>query len=288
MDLAALIEKKRQTIEAALLRYLPQDTHSLSEAMRYSVLAGGKRLRPILALLSYEASGGKEVSEILPAACALEYVHTFTLIHDDLPAMDNDDLRRGKPTSHKMFGEGMAVLAGDALMIDGLGLMTKSTASPELVVRAAAGFTSILGSNGITRGQADDLYAAQFNPKSLRHIHYHKTALFMAFAVWVGAELAGVGEDLLSAARRAGIFAGMGFQIRDDILDVISSREDLGKTPGKDEIEHKLTYPALYGLEGARRIAHAYARRASSIFTSLGEKWAPLVELTQELVTRTK
>jgi len=286
MDVAALLEEKRQAIEAALVRYLPDDGHGLTEAMRYSVFAGGKRLRPVLALVSFEAAGGEEQDAILPVACALEFVHTFTLIHDDLPCMDDDDFRRGKPSSHKRFGEGMAVLAGDALMIDGLGLAARSTAEPELVRRAVVEFARILGAAGVTRGQADDLYGQEPTPGFLRRIHLRKTALFISFAMWVGALLAGASNGVLERLGRAGVFAGMGFQVRDDVLDVTGSKEALGKTPGKDAVENKLTYPALYGVRRSERIALGYAARARRIFTALGERWSALAELTDYLVKR--
>lgn len=288
MSLSDLLEEKRAIVEATLSRYLAPDGHQLTEAMRYSLFAGGKRLRPILALLSYEAAGGTLADEILPAACALEYVHTFTLIHDDLPCMDNDDYRRGKLTNHKVYGEGMAVLAGDALMIDGLGLVTRSTARPDLVNRATGEFSRILGAAGVTLGQADDLYGEETNPKSLRHIHLRKTALFISFSVWLGAELAGLAEEDLELVRRAGILAGMGFQVRDDVLDVTSSREELGKTPGKDAAADKLTYPAVYGVQRSDYIARSYALRAAGTFRQLGKEWSVLAELTAYLVERKK
>lgn len=286
MDLVALIEGKRRIIEAALDQYLPDEGHALIRAMRYSLFASGKRLRPIVALLCYEAAGGSEPNEILPAACALEYVHTFTLIHDDLPSMDDDDFRRGKPSSHKTFGEGMAVLAGDALMIDGFGLAARSTARPDLLNRASAEFSRILGAQGVTRGQADDLYGVEVDPKFLRHIHLRKTALFISFSMWIGALLAGASEEVLGLLGRAGILAGMGFQVRDDVLDVVSSREELGKTPRKDEAEDKLTYPALYGLQRSQHIAKGYARRARRIFADLGSAWSRLADLVDYLVDR--
>ena len=286
MDLVGLMEGKRGVIEAALARYLPDDGHVLTQAMRYSLFAPGKRLRPIFAILAYEAAGGKEADEILPAACALEYVHTFTLIHDDLPSMDDDDFRRGKPSNHKVFGEGLAILAGDALMIDGLGLVAQSTAPAELVRRALAEFSRILGAGGVTRGQVDDLYGVEVDPKFLRHVHLRKTALFISFSMWVGALLAGASEEVLGLLGRAGILAGMGFQVRDDILDVTGSREELGKTTGKDEAEGKLTYPALYGLQRSLHIAEGYARRARRIFAELGSAWFRLVDLTDYLIDR--
>lgn len=286
MDLVALIEGKCRTIEAALEQYLPDDGHTLTEAMRYSLFAGGKRLRPILALLAYEAAGGEETDGILPAACALEYVHTFTLIHDDLPSMDDDDFRRGKPSNHKVFGEGMAVLAGDALMIDGLGLVARSTARPDLLNRVLAEFSRILGARGVTRGQADDLYGVEVDPKFLRHIHLRKTALFISFSMRLGAILAGAQDELIDSLGWAGILAGMGFQVRDDVLDVTSSLKELGKTPGKDEAEDKLTYPTLYGVERSEHIAIGYARRARRIFAGLGPQWSVLADLTDYLVDR--
>lgn len=288
MDLAALLEEKRSLVEQALERYIPDDGHELTEAMRYSLFAGGKRLRPILALLAYEAAGGQIEEEILPAACALEYVHTFTLIHDDLPCMDDDDFRRGKPTSHKKFSEGMAVLAGDALMIDGLGLVARSTAESRLVARAMGEFSRVLGAAGVTRGQADDLYGQTVNPKFLRHIHLRKTALFISFSIWIGAQLADASEDVLEQLRWAGILAGMGFQVRDDVLDVTSTLEELGKTPGKDENVDKLTYPALYGVERAKRIASSYVSRAKKIIHKLGENWSVHLDLIDYLVVRNK
>lgn len=288
MSLSDLLEEKRAIVEAALEQYLPDDEHRLTQAMRYSLFAGGKRLRPILALLSYEAAGGTLPEEILPAACALEFVHTFTLIHDDLPCMDDDDFRRGRPSSHKQFGEGMAVLAGDALMIDGLGLVARSTAQPHLVNRAMARFSRILGAAGVTMGQADDLYGEEANPKYLRHIHLRKTALFISFAMWMGAELAGADDDLLKSLQWAGILAGMGFQVRDDLLDVTSSLEELGKTPGKDSEENKLTYPAVYGVKRSDYIARSYALRATGTFKKLGKEWSVLAELTAYLVERKK
>lgn len=288
VDIAALLDKKRLLIEAALVRYLPEMKNRLKEAMQYSLLAGGKRLRPILALLSYEAAGGRSEDEIIPAACALEYVHTFTLIHDDLPAMDNDDFRRGKPTCHKEFGEGMAILAGDGLMIDGLGLVARSTASPEKIKRAISLFCRVLGSEGVTLGQADDLYGKEINSRFLRHIHLRKTALFIAFSILTGALLAGSADDMLVRLEWAGVLAGMGFQVRDDILDRTSSLDELGKTPGKDTVENKLTYPYLYGVERSERIALSYAKRARRIFENLGKNWSVFSLLTDYLVVRTK
>jgi geranylgeranyl diphosphate synthase type II len=286
MDLRATLKGKRQVIEVALERHLPDDGHSLTKAMRYSLFAGGKRLRPILALLCYEAAEGSEPNEILPPACALEYVHTSTLIHDDLPAVDNDDFRRGKPSNHKVFGEGMAIMAGDALIVDGLGLMARSTADPRLVTRAVAEFSRILGAGGVTRGQVNDLYDSEVNPKFLRHTHLRKSALFISFSMWVGALFAGASEEVLGLLGRAGVLAGMGFQVRDDVLDVTSSLKELGKTPGKDEAEGKLTYPSLYGLQRSQRIAEGYARRARRIFAELGSAWSRLADLTDYLVDR--
>ncbi len=288
MDIVALLGEKRQVIEAALLRYLPDDEHILTQAMRYSLFAGGKRLRPILALLSYEAVGGGDIDIVLPVACALELVHTFTLIHDDLPAMDDDDFRRGKLSNHKKFSEGMAILAGDALMIDGLGLVIRSKANPVLLNKTIAGFTRVLGLSGVSKGQVDDLYGRDKNAKFLRHIHLRKTALYIAFSIWVGALLAGGNDDTLVHLFKAGVCAGMGFQIRDDVLDLISSKEELGKTPGKDNNDDKLTYPALYGLERSKKMANSYINRAKRIFKGLGASWLPLIELTNYLVERVK
>jgi len=283
-----VIGEKHAVIEAALSRFLPVTGHRLNEAMRYSLLAGGKRLRPVLALVAYQAAGGKEDDEILPAACALELVHTFTLIHDDLPSMDDDDLRRGRPSSHKAFGEGMAVLAGDALMIDGMGLVARSSAEPRKVQRALREFADTLGACGVTLGQADDLYGARRDPAFLRRIHLRKSALFIALSIRMGALLAGAEDEILDSLHKGGVLAGMGFQVRDDILDVTSTPQELGKTPGKDSECNKLTYPGFYGLGRSERIASGYVERAKRIFDSLGQQWGILSTITSYLVVRSK
>ena len=250
-------------VERTLDRVLPPATREprrLHEAMRYSVLAGGKRLRPIFALAAYEACGGRDHEAILPSAAALELLHTYSLIHDDLPAMDNDALRRGKPTCHVVFGEALAILAGDALQTLGAYLLASEPAGSRWATRRNRASREILwalGSEGMAGGQAMDLEqtgsAGSVSPKTLVTIHSKKTGLFLEAALLAGAHWAGAGAAQRRALKKYGASLGLAFQIVDDILDETQSAEALGKTPGKDTAQGKATFPALWGLEESRR-----------------------------------
>jgi geranylgeranyl diphosphate synthase type II len=276
-ELADWLDARRREVEAALERYLPASPACpprVREAMRYSLLAGGKRLRPTLALAAAEAvalanGGDLEAARTgaLPAACALELIHTYSLIHDDLPAMDDDTLRRGRPTSHVVFGEGMAILAGDGLLTEAFALMAREPrdGDPARKLRAIAIVAEAAGPCGMVGGQAIDLEAAgtgaTFDGDGLRAMHARKTGALIRAAAAAGAVTASASDAQLAAIERFATELGLAFQIVDDILDVEGASEDLGKTAGKDAAAGKPTYPALYGLDPSRRMAAACVDR---------------------------
>jgi geranylgeranyl diphosphate synthase type II len=243
-----------ERVNAALETLLPSETSvpaELHKAERYSMFAGGKRLRPALCLAAYEACGGTG-DAILPAACSLEMVHTFSLIHDDLPCMDDDDLRRGRPTNHKVFGEAMAVLAGDALLVQAFELVA-NTGKPECVLTLARS----LGSQGMLGGQVVDILSEGkvVDLETVDYIHRHKTAALIAGSLVIGAQMADAPARVVEAMREFGYKIGLSFQIVDDCLDLEQTSEVLGKTAGKDLEDHKATYPSLIGLEASKRRA---------------------------------
>jgi geranylgeranyl diphosphate synthase type II len=231
------------------------DAVRLGEAMRYSLEAGGKRVRPVLCLLACEAVGGTP-AEALPGALALEYVHTYSLIHDDLPAMDDDDLRRGRPTNHKVFGEGHAILAGDALLTEAFGVLAGAALDPVKRAEALALLAEGAGWRGMAGGQALDLEGeklATYDLDHLRLIHRLKTGALLRASVEIGAVLGGAAPEVRSALRAYGEAIGLAFQIQDDILDATATEAELGKRAGKDAGRGKITYPSLLGLDGARQ-----------------------------------
>jgi geranylgeranyl diphosphate synthase type II len=278
-DLPAWLVTRRIEVDTALERYLPVAPACparVGDAMRYSLFAGGKRLRPILALAAAEAiaaAHGEAVDEgrarALPAACALELIHTYSLVHDDLPAMDNDTLRRGRPTSHVVFGEGQAILAGDALLTEAFALMAREPDDPGLAprkLRAIRIVAEAAGACGMVGGQAIDLDAAgsgaSFDGEGLRAMHARKTGALIRAAAAAGAVMAGATDSQLAAIETFASHLGLAFQIVDDILDVEGASQDLGKTAGKDAAAGKPTYPALYGLELSRQMAADCVSRA--------------------------
>ena len=253
----------RRAAEETLRCAVPADVpNPLGDAMRYSLLAGGKRLRPVLLLAAY-AILQRDLTPALPFAAAVEMVHTYSLIHDDLPAMDNDDLRRGRPTCHKAYGEGMAVLAGDGLL--SLAFETMAQSRPPRAFAALGELAARCGTRGMVAGQCVDLTAEETggNAELLRYIHLHKTADLLTAPLAMGLTLAGAGEDLLAQAREYGKNLGIAFQIIDDILDVTGDEAMLGKHTGKDAQEHKCTWVSLYGLDQARKDAKTYTERAA-------------------------
>ena len=290
-DIKAYLNEKRELIDSYLKTYFtaPSSPSVLHEAMKYSLFAGGKRIRPVLALASFEACGG-DAKKIIPQAAALELIHTYSLIHDDLPAMDNDDLRRGKPTSHKMFGEAMAILAGDALLTEAFSMMTQTDIKikPSLLLKAVREVALAAGHSGMVGGQAQDIISEDAEPDGeiLEFIHLHKTAALIKSAVRIGSILAGSRKKQLQALTRYGENTGLAFQIIDDVLDVEGTPEELGKSVGSDSRKKKMTYPSLYGIEGARKKANELiliAIDAIGIFSSEAD---PLREIAGYLAKR--
>jgi geranylgeranyl diphosphate synthase type II len=306
-DLGTWLDARRQAVEAALDRYVPvaglppaspgfvpashRAPARVAESMRYSLIAGGKRLRPILALASAEAvaeqlgtSTTAAQALALPVACALELIHTYSLVHDDLPAMDNDTMRRGRATAHVVFGEGLAILAGDALLTEAFALLAREPAHSAQVsieelnhrkLQTAAIVADAAGAAGMVGGQAIDLEAAipgaaALDAGALREMHMRKTGALIVASALAGAIMAGAGEAAAEAVGRYGVEIGLALQIVADILDVEGASAHLGKTAGKDAAAGKVTYPALYGLEQSRRLASDCVTRALDGLRSAG------------------
>jgi geranylgeranyl diphosphate synthase type II len=290
--LSLYLERHRKLVEQALARAVPAASvrpATIHKAMRYSLLAGGKRLRPILALAAAEACGAKDPRDVLPAACAVELIHTYSLIHDDLPCMDDDDLRRGRPTSHKVFGEGVAVLAGDALLTRAFGLLAQVTPAkryPLSLLLAETGDAA--GSLQLIAGQVADLEAEgkKLTIREVRFIHERKTAAMIVLPLRLGAMIAGASPGQLKALTEFGQALGLAFQIQDDILDVTATSEQLGKSAGKDLKASKATYPAVIGLEAARKEAKIQTQKALRSLEVLGSRGARLRELGESLLKR--
>jgi len=272
MNIDNFFTSERKLVNAALEKYLPDNKkpETVTKAMRYSIFAGGKRLRPILVLASYETIGGKKIDKALPAACAVEMIHTYSLIHDDLPAMDNDDFRRGKPSCHKVFGEAIAILAGDALFAKSFDILQKTRMNAETVLKISKVISSAVGIDGIIGGQIMDMISSsdKKDKKLLKYIHTHKTGKFISACMVVGSILAGADKYEIDAMKRSGDLLGLSFQIVDDFLDVKSTKEDMGKSVHKDEIQKKLTYPAIYGLEKSKERAIQLLEETKEIFHS--------------------
>jgi geranylgeranyl pyrophosphate synthase len=280
---ADFLERARAQVDQALERYLPKPPECpplLADAMRYSVLAGGKRLRPLLTLAAADAVRGRRsaadaAADALPAACAVELIHTYSLIHDDLPAMDNDTLRRGRPTLHVVYGDGMAILAGDGLQAEAFALLAREPATDDAVVAARKLHTlravaEAAGAIGMVGGQALDLQAAgqvpghsvRLDADGLQAMHLRKTGALIRAAAESGAVMGGGGVEMIASVRSWAAEIGLAFQIVDDILDVEGSSAELGKTAGKDVAGNKPTYPSLFGLDRARQMADECAVRA--------------------------
>jgi len=267
MNLKAYLRSRQKEIDHALDRYLPKANTkpaTLHKAMRYSLFAGGKRLRPILCLASAEACGGK-IRDALPFACALECIHTYSLVHDDLPSMDDDDFRRGRPTCHKVFGDGIAVLAGDALLTIAFEIVSTAKPTPRYYMSILLREVAVAaGSQKLIAGQVADLEAEGRNVKrdQLRYIHENKTAAMLTSSVRLGAMSANADAKKLRGITNFGRGLGLAFQVIDDILDVTQTSEILGKSAGKDAAAKKATYPAVIGLEKSRAEARRLTRQA--------------------------
>ena len=284
----------RKIVEDFMADYIFTKTRGapsiLREAMEYSLMAGGKRLRPVLLLCAGNAVGGKE-EELLPFACAVEFVHTYSLVHDDLPAMDDDDFRRGKPTSHKVFGEGVAVLAGDALLTEAFRIMAESrmaSGDPGRAMRAIADVARAAGAEGMVGGQQMDLAAEKGDIASARaeEIGLRKTAALLASCARVGAILGGAAQAQIVALGKFGARLGLLFQITDDILDETAAFEEMGKGVGKDRIRGKRTYVVDYGLAAARERVDALAREALESLADFGASASSLRELVHTMQSR--
>jgi len=291
-DLSAYLEAKRRSIEAALDRWLPRPDvrpQKLHEAIRYSVLAPGKRLRPTLTIASAEAVGGQE-REVLPTACALECIHVFSLIHDDLPCMDDDDYRRGRLTCHKVYGEAMALLAGDALLTLAFQLIAENAAfvPAERILPTLRLIAEASGTQGMVGGQVVDM-ESQGQPvtaQTLEYIHAHKTGALLLASVLAGAMLSGAEAVRMDALRAYGRHIGLAFQIADDILDVTGDQNRIGKPVGSDEERDKATYPKLFGLEESRRRAAAEVEAALLALSDFGARADPLRDIARFIVER--
>jgi geranylgeranyl diphosphate synthase type II len=294
MNLKNYLRDRSALVDQALDKYLPDGERmpqSLHEAMRYSVFAGGKRLRPILMIAASEAVGGC-AQDVLHAACAIEMIHTYSLVHDDLPAMDDDDFRRGRPTSHKVYGEATAILAGDALLTEAFRLLADTEANPAIQADKALRVIEIMaryaGSQGMVGGQVVDMESEgkETDFPTLEYIHTHKTGGLILASVQIGALLGGGDEKQFASLTRFGGAAGLAFQIADDILDVVGDQSELGKDVGSDQGRGKATYPALLGVAEARERAKELCDIAFEALVPLGAKAETLQSLARYIIER--
>lgn len=291
MNLPSFFDSDLEQVDAALQRLLPAAlTHpaSIHEAMRYSVFAGGKRIRPILCMEAARIFAPDATASLYPG-CAIEFIHTYSLIHDDLPALDNDDLRRGKPTCHKKFGDAIAILAGDALLTLAFETIGAAPVEASLRIKMLLEIAAAAGTvDGMVGGQVADLEAEGKGvaPEMLEYIHRSKTAALIRASVTTGAICAGAPEADVAKLRHFGETIGWAFQVTDDILDVEESSAALGKTAGKDVAQQKATYPAVFGLQRSHEIANELSSQAIAELTSYGDRAARLREIAEFLVHR--
>jgi geranylgeranyl diphosphate synthase, type II len=291
MDIRRHLASRQKTIDRALDRFLPKENTkpaTIHKAMRYSLFAGGKRLRPILCLAAAEACGGK-IDNALPLACAMECIHTYSLVHDDLPSMDNDDFRRGRPTCHKVFGDGIAVLAGDALLTVAFEIVSRAKPTRRYDMSILLSEIAVAaGSRKLIAGQVADLEAEgkKTNRTELRYIHENKTAAILTTTVRLGAMSANANAKQLNAITKFGRALGLAFQIIDDILDVTQTSEKLGKSAGKDIAAKKATYPSVIGLEKSRAEAKRLTKQAHDALKIFGNKGDTLHALANYLLER--
>ncbi|MEW6515300.1 MAG: polyprenyl synthetase family protein [candidate division FCPU426 bacterium] len=284
------MRQRGQLVDAALDKFVPRRDYfpaKLHSAVRHSLFSGGKRLRPVLVLAAAEACGGS-ARDVLPAACALECIHTYSLIHDDLPAMDDDDLRRGQPTCHKVFGEAAAILAGDGLLTLAFELMARCPVRDDRQLAAIRLLAQASGMAGMVGGQMADIDAEgeEVSLPLLQYIHTHKTGRLIQASVLIGGALAGGTPAQLKALGVFGETMGLAFQIADDILNVVGTQEQLGKSTGTDSARGKATYPAYFGLEESRRQAQALLERGLAALEPFGRRAAPLRALANFTVQR--
>jgi len=291
MNLREYLAQQQKLVESELDRVVPAETtppETIHRAMRYSLFAGGKRIRPILCMEAAHAVAGP-LDGVAACACSLELIHTYSLIHDDLPALDNDDYRRGKLTNHKVFGDAMAILAGDALLTIAFQVLAELPVADDRKARLVAELSTASGTvGGMIGGQVADLEGEGKPPNAqlLETIHRAKTGALLRASLRLGAIYAGASDQQYTALSCYGEHIGLAFQIIDDILDVEESSEALGKTAGKDAAQHKITFPAVYGLESSRRMAEEECVRAHQVIEPFGGGAARLHELADMIVHR--
>jgi geranylgeranyl diphosphate synthase type II len=296
LDMGAYLGEKKAIVDKALRSYFPESkgpTSDVIDAMRYSLFSGGKRLRPILCMAGAQAVGGEE-RDVLPVACALELIHTYSLIHDDLPMMDDDDLRRGKPSSHKVFGEAVALLAGDGLLTEAFNLMTASElierVSPHAVLEVIGLIARGAGYRGMVGGQVVDVQSVGKAADSslVEFIHSLKTGALITASVTSGAILGGGSESQVQAITSYGRKIGLAFQISDDILDIEGDSKTMGKKVGGDEQKEKATYPAVVGLSSSKEIQAALVEEAIEALRAFDHEAEPLRQIARYIVERKK
>ncbi|RJQ48009.1 MAG: polyprenyl synthetase family protein [Nitrospiraceae bacterium] len=293
MNLSRYLRDKRKAVDNSLKDYISLKKKQkdipkqLLESMAYSLMAGGKRIRPVLCIASYEAAGGKSTS-ILPIAASLELIHTYSLIHDDLPSMDNDDFRRNRPTNHKVFGEATAILAGDALLTDAFNFISEKKADPAKLIRVIQELSHASGPCGMVGGQAVDiiLEGTKAKKKDIIYIHTHKTGSLIRGSVRIGAIMADAPAVKLRSLTEYGEKTGLAFQITDDILDIIGTKEEMGKSTGADSAKGKNTYPSAFGLENSMKIAELLIDEALDCLRVFDKKADPLREIARYILLR--
>jgi geranylgeranyl diphosphate synthase type II len=294
MDLKSYLNEKREMIEESLKKYFPEPRGPATDvikAMNYSLFAGGKRLRPILCIAGSEAVGGDE-KDVIPVACALELIHTYSLIHDDLPVMDNDDMRRGKPTSHKVFGEAIALLAGDGLLTEAFHLMTETVLSesldPRTLVTVMGMIATAAGYDGMVGGQVVDIQmeGKEVDSDIVEYIHRQKTGALITASVRAGATLGGGDEHQVKAITSYGENIGLAFQISDDILDIESDSQSLGKNVGGDAWKGKITYPAVFGLSRSKEMREEMINMAIKSLEPFDHSADPLRHIARYIIER--
>jgi len=296
MDLKAYLDEKRSMVDRALKEFSPEPQGPAADvirAMNYSLFAGGKRLRPILCIAGSEAVGGKG-GDVLPVACALELIHTYSLIHDDLPVMDNDDMRRGKPTNHKVFGEAIALLAGDGLLTEAFHLMTNPELSkgvePHALLKVIAIIAAASGYQGMVGGQVVDIQSEgkEVDASVVEFIHAHKTGALITASVQAGGILGNGDEQQVTALTSYGQKIGFAFQIADDILDIEGESRQMGKTAGSDARKKKITYPSIHGLSKSKDTQKKMVELAIESLQLFDQKADPLRHIAQYIIERKK
>jgi geranylgeranyl diphosphate synthase type II len=293
MDLNLYLKQKRKTVDSFLKKHIASRKKrkdcpkQLCEAMGYSLMAGGKRVRPILAIASYEAVGGRS-DNIIPVAASIELIHTYSLIHDDLPAMDNDDFRRSKPTAHKVFGEATAILAGDALLTDAFHIISGVKVDPEKLIRVIQELSAASGPEGMVGGQTADIIfeSKKAKKEDISYIHTHKTGALIRASVRIGAVMADSPPNKLSSLTKYAERTGLAFQIIDDILDITGTKEELGKPIGSDHAKGKNTYPSIFGLKKSGELAEQLIKESLQALNAFDKKADPLREIAKYILMR--